>query len=205
MVVGGLLKEATQKFKDVLGVYEDIDAYKERVKEYLQTEKNREFRAKYIKPEHINWDEDKFYGNGYSAYSLGCYVAEVEVDRVDFSVKVTNFYAINDVGEIVNPTLAEGQVEGGVTQGIGYALYEQLVYENGAIKNPHISNYVTPMAADLNKIEIEFLNTHESSKGLGELPVDGVAPAILNAVSHALDIECDSLPLTAEKLEMLCR
>ena len=205
MVVGGLLKEAAQKFKDVLGVYEGVDAYKKRVKEYLQTEKRREFRAKYKKPEHINWDEARFYGNGYSAYSLGCYIAEVEVDRVDFGVKVTNFYAINDVGEIVNPTLAEGQVEGGVTQGIGYALYEQLVYENGAIKNPHISNYVTPMAADLNKIEIEFLNTHESSKGLGELPVDGVAPAILNAVSYALDIECDSLPLTPERLEKLCR
>ena len=205
MVVGELLKEAAKEFKQILGIYENMDGYKERVKEYLQTDKKREFRAKYKKPEHINWDEDKFYGNGYSAYSLGCYVAEVEVDRVDFGVKVTNFYAINDVGEIVNPTLAEGQVEGGVTQGIGYALYEQLVYENGAIKNPHISNYVTPMAADLNKIEIEFLNTHESSKGLGELPVDGVAPAILNAVSHALNIECDAIPLTPERLEKLCR
>jgi len=205
MVVGGLLREAAEKFKEILGVYKNIDGYRQRVKEYLQTDAAREFRAKYKKPEDINWDEDRFYGNGYSAYSLGCYVAEVEVDRVDFSVKVTNFYAINDVGEIVNPTLAEGQVEGGVTQGIGYALYEHLVYEHGAIKNPHISNYVTPLAADLQKIEIEFLNRDESSKGLGELPVDGVAPAVLNAVSHALSIECDALPLTPERLEKLCR
>ena len=205
MVVGALLKEATKKLKSVIGVYKDEAEFKEKVKRYFTTNATNKFKASYKKPKHINWDEDKFYGNGYSAYSLGCYVAEVEVDRVDFRVRVTNFYAINDVGEIVNPTLAEGQVEGGVTQGIGYALYENLIYENGAVKNPHISNYITPMSADLPKMKIEFLNTHESSKGLGELPMDGVAPAILNAVNHALDIECDELPLTPEKLEKLCR
>ena len=205
MVVGTLLKEAALQLKKAVGKYHSINEYFSAVATYLKTQKEDEFRAKYKKPKELHWNEDKFYGNGYSAYSLGCYVAKVEVDKVDFSVKVTNFYALHDVGEIINPTLAQGQVEGGVTQGIGYALYENIVYKDGKIIHPHLSDYSIPMAADLEKIYIEFLNTNESAKGLGELPMDGVAPAIANAISNALNVECRELPITPERLEQLCR
>jgi len=205
MVVGGLLKEAAKKLREALGEYETMTEYKELLSNYLHANKERCFYAEYKKPKNIVWDEDRFYGNGYSAYSLGCYVAEVVVDRVDFRVSVTNFYAINDVGKVVNPILSEGQVEGGVTQGIGYALYEDIKYKNGQVQKPHISNYIVPMAADLEKITIEFLNQDEFSKGLGELPLDGVAPAIINGVVQALSIDIDAIPLTPERLEKLCR
>jgi len=205
MVVGTLLKEAALKLKKAVGNYNSVSEYITAVTTYLETQIEDEFRAKYKTPKELHWDEDKFYGNGYSAYSLGCYVTEVEVDSIDFRVRVTNFYALNDVGEVINPTLAQGQVEGGVTQGIGYALYENLAYLDGKIKNPHLSDYIIPMAADLEKIVIEFLNTNESAKGLGELPMDGVAPAIANAIANALNVECRDLPITPERLERLCR
>jgi len=186
MIVGELLIQASKKLKNRKG---------------SQTK----FRAKYKKPVYIKWDEDKFYGNGYDGYSLGCYVAEVRVDPITYQVKVTDFYAFNDVGKVINPILAEGQVEGGVAQGIGYALYERIIYEEGKIKNNHLSDYIIPMASDLPKLHIKFLNSDEKAKGLGELPMNAPAPAIANAILNALDIEFDSIPITAEIMEQKCR
>ncbi len=205
MIVGTLLKEAAKKIKNALEEYNDIHSYKKSVKSYLGKNRVERFEAQYQKPQHIKWDEEKFYGNGYSDYSLACYVAEVDVDLVTYQVKVTNFYAYNDVGEVINPTLAEGQVAGGIAQGIGYALYERLVYEQGRVKNLHLSDYTIPMAADMPKIEIAFLNTNASSKGLGELPMDGPAAAVANAVCHALDVKIDAIPILPEDVERLCR
>ena len=190
MIVGELLNQASQKLKD----------------EYAVSKNHKtKFRVKYKKPQHIKWDEDKFYGNGYDGYSLGCYVAEVEVDPITYQTKVTNFYAFNDVGKVINPVLAEGQVEGGVAQGIGFALYEKIVHQEGKIKNNHLSDYIIPMASDLPKLHIEFLNSDEKAKGLGELPMNAPAPAIANAILNALDIEFDSIPITPEMMEQRCR
>ena len=206
MIVGTLLQKATKKLKNTLGVYNSTQEYEQQVSIYLQTNKTREFQAQYQKPKDFYWDEERFSGYGYSGYSLGCYIAEVAIDPITFQVYVENFYAFHDVGEVINLTLAQGQVEGAIAQGLGYALLEDLVYENAKVKNPHISHYVAPLASDMPKnIKIEFLNTQASPKGLGELPIDGVAPAIINAVANALDIEPNTIPLTPENLEKLCR
>ena len=205
MIVGELLIQTAQKLKDSIGYYGNDVEYKECVKNYLESSTIKQFRSVYKKPAKIKWDEDKFYGNGYDGYSLGCYVAEVEVDKIDYQIKVKNFYAFNDVGKVVNPKLAEGQVEGGVAQGIGFALYEKIVYVDGKIKKPNLSSYIAPLASDLPKIFVDFAKNSEKSKGLGELPMNAPAVAIANALGDALGVEFNSLAITPEiVMEKLC-
>ncbi len=101
--------------------------------------------------------------------------------------------------------MAEGQVEGGVAQAVGYALYERLVYRDGKARSNHLSDYTVPMAADLPEIHIAFFNRSDAPKGLGELPMDGPAAAVVNALSHAVGKTFDSLPVTPEIVEEKCR
>ena len=105
----------------------------------------------------------------------------------------------------MNPMMAEGQIEGGVAQGIGYALYERVVHQDGKIKNNRLSDYIVPLAADLPKLHITFLGMNEPAKGLGELPMDGPAAAVANALTHALDTAFDDLTITPEIVEEKCR
>jgi len=205
MIVGELLVQAAGSLKESLGRYSNQSEYLEAVRAYLKNSTESRFRAAYQKPDTVQWDEEHFYGNGYDGYSLGCYVAEVEVDPIDYRVRVSNFYAYNDVGKVINPMLAEGQIEGGVAQGIGYALYERVVHQDGKVKNNRLSDYIVPLAADLPKLHIAFLNRDEPAKGLGELPMDGPAAAIANALTHALDTAFDDLTITPEIVEEKCR
>jgi CO/xanthine dehydrogenase Mo-binding subunit len=205
MIVGALLADAAASLKKAVGSYTTLSQYQEAVRKYLNGKDRSRFQAAYRKPDNVQWDEAHFYGNGYDGYSLGCYVAEVEVDPVDYRVSVTGFYAFNDVGRVVNPLMAEGQVEGGVAQAIGYALYERMVYEDGKVRSNHLSDYAVPLAADLPKLHVAFLNTEDNAKGLGELPMDGPAAAVANAVSHATGCAFDHLPITPEYVEEKCR
>lgn len=205
MIVGGLLRQAANALKEALGRYGSDAEYLDAVRGYLKSGAQSRFQAAYQKPDTVQWDEEHFYGNGYDGYSLGCYVAEVEVDPVDYRVRVSDFYAYNDVGKVVNPMMAEGQVEGGVAQGIGYALYERIAHQDGRLRSSRLSDYSVPLAADLPKLHIAFLNTDEPSKGLGELPMDGPAAAIGNALTHALDTAFDDLTITSEVVEQKCR
>ncbi|QDV92080.1 putative xanthine dehydrogenase subunit D [Phycisphaerae bacterium RAS2] len=165
-------------------------------------------RGKYEKPAHIQWDDKSYRGDAYAAYSWGTYVAEVEVDLRTFAVRVTDFVARQEVGRVLNPTLARGQIQGGVVQGIGWALYEEVVLDDGVMKNCQMTNYVIPACADLPPIRVFFEESPspfgpQGAKGIGELPMDGPAPAILNAVCDALGIEANEIPLTPERLMTL--
>jgi CO/xanthine dehydrogenase Mo-binding subunit len=122
-----------------------------------------------------------------------------------YSTQVVNFYTLQEVGRVINPVLAAGQIEGGVAQGIGYALYEKVVWKNGRMSNNQMTNYIMPTAADVPNIEVYFEETHSEhgpygAKGLGELPHDGPAPAILNAIQDATGISFTSIPLLPEDI-----
>jgi len=205
MVVGRLLSQAAAALRAALGDYTAPEEYLEAVRRHRQEGGRHHFGAAYEQPAGILWDETGFDGNGYEAYGLGCYVAEVEVDPVDYRARVTRFHAYNDIGKVINPLLAEGQVEGGVAQGIGYALYERLVLEKGGVRSPRLSDYTLPMASDLPKPDIAFLHTDAPPLGLGELPMDGPAAAVANALTHALGTAFDTLPITPETVEEACR
>ena len=104
-----------------------------------------------------------------------------------------------------NPVLAAGQIEGGIAQGIGYALYEKVVLQNGHMANNQMTNYIMPTAEDVPPIhvyfeEIPFRHGGFGAKGIGELPHDGPAPAILNAIRDATGVSFNSIPLLPEDL-----
>jgi CO/xanthine dehydrogenase Mo-binding subunit len=132
-------------------------------------------------------------------------VAQVAVDTVTYSAEVEDFWSVQEVGRVLNPVLAGGQIEGGIAQAIGYALYEKVLLENGHMANNQMTNYIMPTAEDVPPIhiyfeQIPFRYGGFGAKGIGELPHDGPAPAILNAIRNATGIGFNSIPLLPEDL-----
>ena len=161
--------------------------------------------SQYSPPPGINWDEGKYQGDAYGAYAWAVYVAEVTVDTLTYEVRVDDFVAVQEVGRVVHPVLAAGQIEGGVAQGIGFALYENVVWSEGRMLNGQMTNYIIPTAADIPPIRVHFEEQPypygpAGAKGIGELPMDGPAPALLNAVEHATGVAFNHVPLMPEAL-----
>jgi CO/xanthine dehydrogenase Mo-binding subunit len=161
--------------------------------------------SRYEAPPNIYWDDQKYRGEAYAAYAWAVYVAEVTVDTVTYSASVDDFVAFQEVGRVINPTLATGQIEGGVAQGIGYALYEKVVWDRGLMVNSQMTNYIMPTSQDIPPIrvffeEVPFEHGAFGAKGIGELPMDGPAPAILNAIAHATGRDFNSIPLLPEDI-----
>lgn len=151
-------------------------------------------------PSHVVWDEKKYRGHAYADYSWACYVAEVEADLRDYSIRPLRFVAVQDIGTVIHPELARGQVEGGVVQGLGYALYEAVHFQAGRVVNAGFSDYIVPLAADIPELVCDFIENPSptgafGAKGLGELPMDGVAPAVLNALADATGLEFAAIPV----------
>jgi CO/xanthine dehydrogenase Mo-binding subunit len=200
MIVGKLVERAALDIKRKLaeagcGTFADYIAKYGELKTYV----------KYQAPPNIHWDDDKYQGDAYGAYAWAAYVAEVAVDTASYEATVTDFVAVQEVGHVVHQVIAAGQIEGGVAQGIGYALYENVQWKDGQMVNNQMTNYIMPTAADIPPIRVLFAETPYAygpggAKGIGELPMDGPAPAICNAIENALGIAIDEIPATPEKL-----
>ena len=162
--------------------------------------------SQYKPPPGVHWDDERYQGDAYGAYAWAVYVAEVTVDMLTYEVRVDDFVAVQEVGKVVHPILAAGQIEGGVAQAIGFTLYENVVWQNGRMINNQMTNYVMPTAADLPPIRVHFeeqpyaYGPAGGAKGIGELPMDGGAPAILNAIEHATGVRFTHVPLMPEAL-----
>ncbi len=137
--------------------------------------------------------------------------AEVEVDTETGQVKVLRLVVAVDCGVAINPKLAEGQIEGAVTQGLGFALFEEMKFEdNGRLLNPNFADYKIFNAADMPRLETILIQTHEPSgpygaKSVAEVPINCPAPAIANAIFDAVGVRITDLPLTAEKVLVALR
>ncbi len=134
-------------------------------------------------------------GKPYAVYGYGAQIATVEVDMALGTVKVLKIVAAHDVGRVINPMLAEGQVEGGVAQGLGLALMEE--YVPGRTENLH--DYLIPTTGDMPEIRSIFIEKPDPEgpmglKGLGEHVLIPTAPAILNAIRHASGARITKLP-----------
>ena len=165
-------------------------------------------KSRYVKPDFVQWDETNYRGDAYATYAWAVYGCEVEVDTRTFEVNVTRFVANQDVGGVLHPTLAEGQIQGGVVQALGWTLCEEVIYKDGAVRNAALSTYVIPTFVDVPPIEVLFAETPYEfgpggAKGIGELPMDGPAPAVLNAIARALGIEPEQVPCRPEYLMSL--
>lgn len=141
-----------------------------------------------------------------NTFSSGCCFAEIEVDIPMGKIKVLNIVNVHDSGTLINPKLAEAQVHGGMSMGIGYALSEELLFDKKARPlNPNLLDYKIPTAMDVPNLKALFVEVPDptgpyGNKALGEPPAIPVAPAIRNALLHATGVAVDSLPLTQQKL-----
>ena len=160
---------------------------------------------RYKAPPGIYWDDQTYRGEAYPAYAWSVHVAQVAVDTVTYSAEVEEFWSVQEAGRVIHPILAAGQIEGGIAQGIGYALYEKVLLQNGRMANNQMTNYITPTAEDVPPIHVfweeqPFQHGGFGAKGIGELPHDGPAPAILNAIKDATGVSFNTIPLLPEDL-----
>jgi CO/xanthine dehydrogenase Mo-binding subunit len=211
MVVGKLVQSAALGIRQtlisskLLGEAYTADEFQAACRQ--QVAKHGQFRSwsRYEAPGDIFWDDEKYRGEAYAAYAWAVYIAEVTVDLTTYSVSVDDFVALQEVGKVLHPLLARGQIIGGVAQGIGFSLYEKVVWQNGRMQNSQMTNYIIPTSSDLPPIRVlfeELGNVYGAygAKGIGELPMDGPAPAIVNAVADALGVHFDSVPLLPEDI-----
>ncbi|MFO0520905.1 MAG: xanthine dehydrogenase family protein molybdopterin-binding subunit [bacterium] len=211
MVVGLIVEQAARRLRAELiekaglpASGADEHAFAAACARYLDGHPRLEAQARYEPPANVQWDETVFQGSPYASYAWAAYVAEVEVDLTTCEVALSGFTAVQEVGKVVNPVIAAGQVEGGVVQGIGFALFEKVSWGgNGAMANNRLTNYIIPTSADIPPVRVFFQEQPggigpAGAKGLGELPMDGPGPAILSAVNSALGSRIASLPVLPE-------
>jgi CO/xanthine dehydrogenase Mo-binding subunit len=149
-------------------------------------------------------DENR-YGNESGAYNFGVQMAEVEVDPETGKVTILEYVSVADCGTVINPMTAAGQQEGAIAQGIGYAMTEHCLVEDGRPLNPNFSDYKIPCTLDMPPLKIGFADSYEptgpfGAKGLGELGLDPTAAVLANAIHDACGVRIKELPITAEKI-----
>jgi len=215
MIVGKLVESAARTVQKSLfdsGLLQpnyNQEAFAAACQQYIAKFGPLQSLCKYQHPTDLHWDDATYRGDAYGAYAWAIYVAEVSVDTRTAETRVEDFVAVQEVGKVINPVLAAGQIEGGVAQGIGFALYENVVWREGRMSNGQMTNYIMPTSMDIPPIrvlfeEIPYARGPAGAKGIGELPLDGTAPAIANAIAHATGVDVTRLPITPEVLlEML--
>lgn len=213
MIVGGLVGDACRALRALLQAdgllgqtYSPAD-FRAAAAEYIARHGALSASAQYQQPPDVQWDDKAYRGDAYATYAWAVYVAEVEVDLLTYETRVLDFVAVQEVGKVVHPILAAGQIEGGVAQGIGFALYEKVVWREGRMVNGQMTNYIMPTSVDVPPIRVDFVEVENprlrgprGAKGIGELPLDGTAPAILNAIEHATSLRVNRIPLLPEDL-----
>jgi CO/xanthine dehydrogenase Mo-binding subunit len=211
MVVGRLVESAALALKHtlidagLLPVVHSRPEFHRACEQYVAAFGTLRASTQYRPPPGVIWDDERYQGDAYGTYAWAAYVADVSVDTATWEIRVDDFVAVQEVGKVINPVLAAGQIEGGVAQGIGWALYEDVVWREGRMANGQMTNYIMPTSMDLPPIrvyfeEVPYQHGPGGAKGIGELPMDGAAPAIFNAVAHATGANPTRLPLTPERL-----
>jgi CO/xanthine dehydrogenase Mo-binding subunit len=208
MMVGRLLREAALELKAAAGgkaFPATRAALRTAARSLCGDEPARRFEAVYRKPDWVTWDDKTYTGDAYEAYSYGAMAVELEIDKTTFETGIRGVWIAADIGTVVNPLFAEGQIIGGATQGLGYALLERAVYEGGVMKNARFTDYTIPTTLDTPPMDVVFVPSPYSlgpfgAKGVGELPMDFPAPAVAAAVRQATSRFVDALPITPERI-----
>lgn len=156
-------------------------------------------------PDYVQWDQDNIKGNAYMAYSWSALLAVVEVDPVTLEITTTDIYGVYDVGIPIDERLLVGQIQGGIAQGLGFGLMEQMYSEEGKILQNSFESYTVPTTCDIPQmhyewIENRFVDGPFGAKSVGELTLVGVAPALASAVADAIGEALYQLPVTPEML-----
>ncbi len=211
MVVGKLVEQAAESLKQLLIAsgylkkkYTEADFWKA-VQAYKEVFGELKAYTQYQQPSHIVWDDKTYHGDAYPTYAWAVYAAEVTVNTLTYETRCDHFWATQEIGRVLNPILAEGQIQGGVAQGVGFAIYEKVIAPKGGMINNQMTNYIIPTASDIPQIDVYFEEWNKEygpggAKGIGELPLDGSAPAVINAVCHAIGKNVPFIPALPEDL-----
>jgi len=163
-------------------------------------------RGEYLVPDYVVLpDKQTKYGNYSLGYAYSAQVVEVEVAPRTGKVNVLDVWVGEDIGRVINPKMCEGQLEGGVVQGMGYALGEDYIWRNGVVRNPNFRDYKIPAFVGVPRIHCYWVETDEPAgpyggKSIGEAAMNPTAVAIANAVYDAVGVRIKDLPLTPEKI-----
>ena len=212
-VVGRIVADAARTLADSLAAHAGYDRatpwdesrFRAAAKRWLAEGNSPRVIAKFSNPAKQVWDEKTYKGDAYGAYAWACIAAEVEVDLLTCEVKVLKLTSAQDIGKAIHPRLAEGQIEGGTTQALGWALMEDVVMKDGRMINGQLTNYIIPTTMETPPIEVITLERPYAhgpfgAKGIGELPMDGGAPAIVNAIVDAIGVQLVRIPATPERI-----
>jgi len=164
-----------------------------------------EATARYEPDPEAGWDQSRFRGNAYQGYAWCAAVVEVDVDVDTLEIGLRHCTAVAEIGRAINPVLCVGQVEGGVLQGLAWGFLEEVKTEAGRYLNDRLTTYIIPTSLDAPDFKVELAEQPSArgaygAKGLGELPMNVGAPAVVSAVEDALGYAGDEIPLTPERL-----
>jgi len=193
MIVGGLIHDAATALRARL----------EREPPPLRVERT------YVQPDTVHWDDETYRGDAYPVYGWACTIADVDVDTATGEVRVTDVVTAVDCGKAIHPVMAEGQIEGGALQAVGWATIEEIKMKDGRYLNDRLATYLIPTALDAPRLKTILVENPYSggpfgAKGIGELPMDGPAPAIIAAIHDATGAWLDEVPATPEKVLTAC-
>jgi CO/xanthine dehydrogenase Mo-binding subunit len=199
MVVGGLVERAARTLRIRLEALGDA-ARKEDLSETVQ----------YEPPPGIHWDDTTYTGQAYPCYGWAGCMVDVEVDMDTREVSIVRCVHAVDVGKAINPVIVKGQIEGGTVQALGWAVLEGIVYKNGKVANANMTNCIVPTFADIPELETVIVECPypfgpSGAKGVGEIPMDGPAAAVANALQDALGVPFDRIPVLPEDIARALR
>jgi CO/xanthine dehydrogenase Mo-binding subunit len=215
MIVGGLIDRAVRELRETVErgtagalpepTHGGRPRFRELSRAYLASHGPLEVTVHHSPPAWQTFDETTYRGSAYPTYAWGCDVVEVDVDPDTYEVRPRHAFAVCEVGKAIHPTLCKGQIEGGTLQAIGYATIEEIKVADGRYLNDRLATYIIPTIKDSPVIEVELLEKGFDggpfgAKGIGELPMDGAAPAVVGAIENATGIAVDEIPATPERI-----
>jgi CO/xanthine dehydrogenase Mo-binding subunit len=207
MVVGGVVDRAARALRTRLeawgaehGVAGDLAAI---ARAHGEVAGEMTEMVQYQPPPGIQWDDVTYTGSAYPVYGWAACLVDVSVDTDTYEVTIERCVHAVDVGKAINPVIVKGQIEGGTLQALGWAVIENVVYKDGRVWNANMTNCIVPTFADAPEIETLLVEVPypfgpSGAKGVGEIPMDGPAAAVANAVEDALGCAFDALPVSPE-------
>ncbi len=210
MIVGGILERCARAMRAELEAFAGrasagpVD-FQRLARRYLARRGPLRIERRYQKPPEIEWDEQAYRGDAYPVFAYDCCVVDVEVDLDTCETRVVHVTTAVDLGKAIHPVLAAGQIEGGTVQALGYALLEEVRFQGGRVWNRELTNYIIPTSMDAPPVDVILVEEPYSrgphgAKGVGELPFDAPAAAVLAAVEHATGARLAEIPVLPERL-----
>jgi CO/xanthine dehydrogenase Mo-binding subunit len=205
MVVGGLCIQAARRLKAEVEARHSGQPFHEVFRDDAAEHGATRIDQRFEPYPGVEFDDATYTGDAYPAFGWAAAVASVDVDLDTGEVIVRDVVAVDDVGKVIHRILCEGQVEGGTLQAVGYATIEEIKLADGRYLNDRLATYLIPTALDAPRIhailvEAPYSGVPHGAKGVGELPMDVAAPAVVAAIHDATGAWITELPATPERI-----